>query len=384
MTTGPQLSIYNRLRFVKIVTASGMLVSMLLSLNLWGGQRWLPTCPVIEGWYVQPPYDYAFIAIEAVLLLMLLFNTPWPRLIMLFVLLLNTVLVLLDQNRLQPWFYLYNTIFLVLLFYNWRIDNSNTYHSFFIILQLCISAVYVFSGLQKLNPNFVNEAYGWFIKPLSGFVSERQMAVLVKTGRIVPYVEMFIGFGLLIKPLRFLAVPLLVITHVSILLLMGPFGNNYNSVVWPWNVAMILLVLLLFSGSTMERYYSITHLFNIPVFYVVMALFWFLPASNLWNYWDTYLSFSLYSGNNHSAKIILSDKAYSRLPYYVRHYVHEEAGLHMLYPKQWCIHELNAPLYPEKRIFNRVTAYVKVLTNGSDDDVKLVYIEKLKLFEERE
>ena len=65
---------------------------------------------------------------------------------------MNLMLVLLDQNRLQPWFYLYNCFFLVLFFYNWRIDNINNYHSFFVILRLCISAVYVYSGLQKLNP----------------------------------------------------------------------------------------------------------------------------------------------------------------------------------------------------------------------------------------
>jgi hypothetical protein len=229
----------------------------------------------------------------------------------------------------------------------------------------------------------VGDSYSWFIKPLSAFVSERQMSILLKTGSVIPYIEIFIGFGLLIKPLRFLAVPVLVITHVFILLLMGPFGNNYNSVVWPWNIAMILLVLLLFSGSTMERYYSITHLFNIPVFYLVMLLFWLLPASNLWNYWDTYLSFSLYSGNNHNAKIILSNKAYQKLPYYIRHYVFDEAGGHVLYPKLWCLHELNAPMYPEKRIFQRVNDYVKVLTNSTSEDVKLVYIEKLKMFEER-
>lgn len=381
MTSGLQLSIYNRLKLVKMVTAVGMMLSMILSYNLWGGQRWLPTCPFITGFYIQPPWDYALPAISVLLLIALLFNPPRPRLLLFFLLLINITLVLLDQNRLQPWFYIYNSIFLVLLFYNWRIDNINSYHSFFIIVQLIVASVYVFSGIQKLNPNFTTDTYAWFIKPLSRFVSERQMGVLLKTGVVIPYIEIFIGFGLLLKPLRFLAVPLLVITHVLILLLMGPFGNDYNSVVWPWNLTMIALALLLFSGSTMERYYSITHLFNIPVFYLVITFYWILPASNLWNYWDTYLSFSLYSGNNHSAKIILSDKAYDQLPYYIRSFVHTEEGDHVLYPKQWCTHELNAPLYPEKRIFENVNRRVEVLTGCSAPDVKLVYIEKRKIFE---
>ena len=336
------LTIYNRLKLVRVLTAVGMLFSMLCSLNLWGGQRWVPTCPMFDGLYIQPPYDYVFIIVEIILLLMLL-NTHHPRFIMFLILLINITFVIFDQNRLQPWFYLYNCIFLVLLFYNWRIDNINTFHSFFIILQLCISAVYVYSGLQKLNPNFVNETFTWFISPLNAYVSPRQMATLVKTGYIIPYIEIFIGLGLLIKPVRFLAVPFVIITHILILILMGPFGNNYNSVVWPWNIVMIGLVLLLFSGNTMERYYSFAHLFKIPVFYLVITLFWIMPMLNLRNYWETYLSFSLYSGNNHNAKIILTDKAYKNLPFYIRNFVYEENELHILYPKLWCLTELKSP-----------------------------------------
>ncbi len=375
------LTIYNRLKLVRVITAIGMLFSMLCSLNLWGGQRWIPTCPMFDVLYIQPPYDYVFIIAEVILLIMLL-NTNHPRFLMFLILLLNITFVLFDQNRLQPWFYLYNCIFLVLLFYNWRIDNINTYHSFFIILQLCVSAVYVYSGLQKLNPHFVSETFTWFISPLSAFVSPRQMAVLIKTGYVIPYIEIFIGIGLLIKQLRFLAVPFVIITHMLILILMGPFGNNYNSVVWPWNIVMIGLVLLLFSGNTMERYYSFTHLFKIPVFYAVLALFWILPMLNLRNYWETYLSFSLYSGNNHNAKIILTNKAYDKLPFYIRSFVYDESELHILYPKIWCLTELKSPMYPERRIYDRVTNYVKVLTNSDEQDVKLVYIEKVKIFED--
>ena len=112
-----------------------------------------------------------------------------------------------------------------------------------------------------------------------------------------------------------------------------------------------------------------------------MSLFWILPAFNLVGKWETYLSFSLYSGNNHNAKILLSDEAYSRLPYYVRHYVHYQGEQYILYPKEWCLSELKTPLYPEKRIFENVYKNVMVISQSSEIDVKLVYIEKLKLFD---
>lgn len=377
--SGLQLNIFNRLKLIKISVGIGLLLSMLCSYNLWAGQRWYPVCPLFTNFYIQPPFDYILLGLEIVLVFFLI-AADKTRLIIFLILLLNLVFVLLDQNRLQPWFFIYNSFLVVLLFYNWRIDNVNNYNSFFIILQLCFAAVYVYSGLQKFNEGFLTETYPWFIRPLKAFVSDRQMLTLNKTAYIIPYLEIFIGFGLLIKPLRFIAIPLVVALHVVILLLMGPLGNNYNVVVWPWNLIMIVLALLLFSGKTNERFFSISHLFKLPVFYLVMILFWILPAFNLIGKWETYLSFSLYSGNNHNAKILLSKKAYDRLPPYIKHFAYERENDYVLYPKEWCLTELKTPLYPEKRIFRNVSRYVQVMSNCGDEDVKLVYIEKRKLF----
>lgn len=380
MATGLQLNIFQRLKLIKISVAIGLLLSVLFSYNLWAGQRWYPVCPVFSNWYISPPYDYVLLALEIILLLLLILVDK-PRLLIFLILVLNLAFCCLDQNRLQPWFFVYNSFLLVLFFYNWRIDNVNNYNSFFIILQLCFSAVYVYSGIQKMNPGFFNDTYPWFIKPLEKFVSSRQMITLNKTGYVIPLIEIFIGIGLLIKSLRFIAIPLVILLHVIILLLMGPFGNDYNAVVWPWNVMMIILALLLFSGRTNERFFSISHLFKLPVFYLIMILFWVLPAFNLAGKWETYLSFSLYSGNNHNGKILLSDSAYMKLPYYLKHFTYYKGGQYILYPKEWCLTELKTPLYPEKRVFERVTEHVKVLSNSGNEDVKLVYIEKLKLFD---
>jgi len=377
---GLQLKIFTRLKLIKSVLALGLLFSILFSHNLWAGQRWFPTCAFIEGFYIGPPYDYVLLGVEIVLLLLLLI-APQTRLYIFLILVLHTFWILLDQNRLQPWFFIYTAMLLVLFFYNWRIDNVNNYYSFFIILQLCLAAVYVYSGLQKLNPGFIEETYPWFIKPLKVIFSERQMIALNKTGYFIPFYEIALGILLLIKPIRYIAIPMAICLHLAIIFLMGPFGNNYNSVVWPWNIVMILLVLLLFSGKTTERYFAISHLFQVPVFYVIIIVFWVMPAFNLFNRWETYLSFSLYSGNNHNGKIILNDKAYEKLPFYIKHYVYDESDLHMLYPKSWCINELNAPMYPERRIFEKVTEYVRVLTATNPEDVKLVYIEKQKIFD---
>src|SRR5882757_5044752 len=146
MATGLQLNIFHRLKLIKISVAVGLLLSMLCSYNLWGGQRWFPVCLVFDGFSISLSYDYILLGLEMILVFFLV-TVSKPRLVIFLILVLNLVYVLLDQNRLQPWFFIYNSFLVVLLFYNWRIDNINNYNSFFIILQLCFAAIYVYSGL---------------------------------------------------------------------------------------------------------------------------------------------------------------------------------------------------------------------------------------------
>lgn len=363
-----------------MVVALGLLFSVLSSYNLWAGQRWFPVFPLIDGFTIPYVYGYLLMGIEVVLLVLLLIGSG-TRTVIFFILALNLLFILLDQNRLQSWFIIYNSFLLVLFFYNWRIDNVNNYNSFFIILQLCFSAVYVFSGIQKINPTFINETYPLFIKSLGAFFSERQMTVLYKTGYVIPVYEILLGFVLLIKHFRFIAIPMVLILHVSIVVLGGVLGSSSNAAVWPWNLAMICFALLLFSGKTTERYFSPSHLFKMPVFYFIMTLFWVLPVFSLFNKQETYLSFSQYSNSNLQSKIILNEHAYANLPLYIRHFVEKERNEYVLLPDEWCLKELNAPVYPERRILEGVKEYVINLTGSSGNDVKLVYIEKQKLFE---
>ena len=40
--------------------------------------------------------------------------------------------------------------------------------------------------------------------------------------------------------------------HLFILIAIGPLGRNFNVVVWPWNLAMIAFLLILFFRRTDE------------------------------------------------------------------------------------------------------------------------------------
>src|SRR5579871_102297 len=99
-----ELNIFDRLKILRVITVIGLLFSILCSYPLWFGQRWAPCIP-FQSWASIPvPYDGSLFFLEVVLIL-LSFYAPRPRLVMFLIFLLNMIYVLLDLTRLQSWFY---------------------------------------------------------------------------------------------------------------------------------------------------------------------------------------------------------------------------------------------------------------------------------------
>ncbi len=372
------MRITQRLDLLKLVVLIGLLFSVLLSINLWAGQRWFPKVPLfnfVTG--LKAPFDYFNVVVLIILISLTFFSHKKLHqfLLVMFCLYLCTE----DQCRLQPWFYCYVLILFVLLFYKKRVDEPNNYISVFLSLQILVALIYVFSGLQKFNNQFVNDTFVWMLTPIKNNVSQRQFDTIIKFGNLVPYIELFIGFGLLIKPLRYIALPLIVTMHFLILIFIGPFGNSYNFVVWPWNIIMILLNLILFANVEKERFFDVSILFKGACFYIVITLTLIFPMFSFNNKYDSYLSNSLYSGNTHNATLILSDKALKKLPYYLHQFVLKNTNYNILYIKQWAINELKVPCVPEYRIFKNVQKRIIFLTNTNSNEVKLVFTERQKL-----
>lgn len=373
------MRITQRLQLIKLTVLAGLFVSVLLSLNLWAGQRWFPKVPVFEGFSgLTAPYDFIDVAVLFCLLFVCFFSRSRKPVWCL--LLFCLYLCFEDQNRLQPWFFNYLFILCILQFYKQRVDEPNNFISVFMCLQVLVALIYIFSGLQKFNAFFATDTFPWMIDPLKNVLNAKQVALLSKSGKLIPWIELFTGIGLLVKPLRFIALPLVIIMHVFILMMLGPMGRSFNYVIWPWNIVMILLCLLLYSNVKQERFFDISFLFKHVSFYLVMLVMLVLPVFSFSNKYDSYLSSSLYSGNTHGCKLILSDKAYRKLPLYIRAYVVKNSDYNLLYIKQWAMAELNTPCVPEYRIFEKVQERVILLTRTSPEDVKMDFKERQKLF----
>lgn len=372
------MRLIHRLHFIKLITLLGLLASVLLSSNLWGGMRYFPKVSVFQDYQtLLAPFDYAYLILLVCLIIISIFSQS--KIPLLLIVLFSIFLCIDDQNRLQPWFFDYTLILFVLFFFKQRVDEPNNYTSIFITIQILVASIYIFSGLQKLNSHFVDETLTWIIKPLQDSISERQNHLILKLGHAIPYIESIIGIGLLIKPLRYIMVPLVVMMHVIILIFIGPLGNDYNAVVWPWNIVMIILNLLLFGNVKAERFFDATYLFKNIYFYTIVVLMLVLPIFSFKNKYDSYLSSSLYSGNTNNCVLILSDKAYKKLPYYIKNFVTRDTDYNILYIKKWAQTELSVPCVPEYRIFKSIQNYVIEITNTDAQNVKLKFTEREKI-----
>jgi hypothetical protein len=187
---------------------------------------------------------------------------------------------------------------------------------------------------------------------------------------VIPFVETTVGAALLINPVRTVGVVLAVAMHLFILVCIGPFGQNWNTVVWPWNLAMIALVVILFGDA--RRLEPGRLLWGPPraVFpKVVLLLFGVMPLLSFVGRWDLYLSSALYSDNTPKASLEFGGEFYRSLPEKVRDATTpwDPPDRHALDLSKWSMAELNVPAYPAERVFRGVGREVARRTSTQPD-----------------
>jgi len=357
MIEGLQIAIPQRMAMVRIILVFSLIASVLVSFSLWGGQRYFPLTPLTNAPSILPPYDYILpgIAVFSWLCSLVLRK---HRLFLFLSLTLSVWMCLNDYTRLQPWFYMYNAMLVVFILYNGRVDDPNKYTSFFIILQIILASNYFFTGFHRLHSSYIQTEFVQIISPLHHFVSERQFTLFVKLGASLPYVLLFIGVGLMISPVRYLAITLAVLMHVALLFLLFPSARQTNYALWLTNASYPLMVLFLFSGKTKQRYYSPAFLFQKPLFYIVLIAFVVMPFFSAAGYWPRFMSSDFRNGRRDDVIIVVNPDLYRHLSLYERHFYTPLGSLYRLEHLTWCREELNAEFLPDKRIYESIQFYL--------------------------
>jgi hypothetical protein len=109
-----------------------------------------------------------------------------------------------------------------------------------------------------------------------------------------------------------------------------------------------------------------------------------LPFISFANWWDTYLSAALYSGNLTEAVICLNDRGRGSLPEGLKTYlVHTADDTNVISIQRWAIEDLNVTPFPETRVYKRIARDVCSRLDNPVDLVLLVHEQRL-LFSEPE
>ena len=343
---------------VRTTVCLGLIAGLLLSPKLWTSDRDYPLTPVLD---LLPPVSYPLdLALFAAMLLLLavIAIVPRPAWWTAAFVVLAFALAAGDQSRWQPWFYQY-AFMLITLGFAPRDPALN-------ICRLILVSIYFWSGVQKLNPGFQQQTFHWLLAPLTASTRFDWL------GNAIPVMEALIAVGLLLARSRKAAVIAALAMHALILFSVGPLGHNHNSVVWPWNLAMAALVVLLFWRAEFDLRDLVPRTF---LHAAICLLFAVLPALSFFDFWDSYLSFALYSGNQRKAIIYLADEVAARLPDRVRQNVDEyesEAKVDTLDIEDWSYDELNVPDYAEIRVLKNVGRHVCSVLDNSPRIVLMV------------
>lgn len=329
-----------RARLLREVLGMSLLAEMAFCPRLWSTNRPFPTIPALP--FLPDLPASLTLGLTGLLVLSVLASFARPRFCW-GVLLSGTALVLFDVDRLQPW------LFQALLLFT-ALGASAEDRRTLAAARFIIVATYVWSGLQKANLAFGTDVFPSLLHPL-------RLGALAPAWPIGPIFETSVGLLLFVPRTRGWGIAFAAALHAFLLIALGPLGMNFNSVVWPWNLGMPLLVFVAFFRD------------DAPIFPLAGASPWgkalillagALPTLNFAGLWDDNLSFSLYSGKPRQAFVLLTEAGARRLPPLVQPYVRRgrrRIGLDLF---DWPMRAMNVPAYPELRVYRAVAEWLKV------------------------
>lgn len=282
------------------ILSLAFLAQMLLSLNLWFPfNRSYPTVPLVYF------LDFKLGSVITGLLsgcflgsfVYAGFSLKWRKQALGIGLFCLSLLILEDINRFQAWVYIYMALLGVLTWNSWLKQN----HKSFISLQFIMAMVYFWTGAQKLNIQFVSDVYPWLVKV---FEATKWLSEYQTLGYGVGLFEILIGVLLLIPKTQKSGVLLGIFLHFGILALL--IKDNWNTVVYPWNVAMIALLFTLFWKKEATETTPSEHKKVRPNLFIV-ALFGILPFFDFFQLVPHCLALGMYSGTSMECDLIIHD-----------------------------------------------------------------------------
>lgn len=338
------LSDENRKKWLLIISVAGLLASLLMTENAWSTSRMYSLSPIIPGVSLPAIFHTNLFIVVLCALFGSIVNSQLRSKLVTLGLLSLFVLVLLDITRLQPWVFHYSAI---LLLFSILIPRRYVTTPYLLdAARIVVGGIYFWSGVQKFNIRFFTEIFPWFTEKLWTPFGDTGVTIAITIGLFIPFIEALFAIGFFTK--RFRTISLIGATSMIIIVLacLGPWGQDWNSSVWPWNFGIYGMAVLLFLGLQTNLSEFVKRQRHNLVAWGAFFIFWLMPLGNTVGLVDHYLSWSLYSGRVPEATL-----------------VGDQLTLESLSPKaedgklkfaRWTQTDLNMVPYPQERVFINV------------------------------
>lgn len=363
-----------QLILIKWIVVCGLLAALCISPRLFLHHPFLGPIPV-ASWIpvLPPPVDMLVLIVILGLLLPIPFLRNPRRMIIMWCVLFFARCAW-DRITWQPYYFQYLFMLISLAFVDWQ-DNPAGHVRRLAVLnanRLIVACIYFWSGFSKLN-------YGDMIdKPrqeLEGIVDASWIPFLSVLWWLIPCIEMGFACGLLTRRFRGMSIWAGIGMHLLILVIYGPLGKVYNPVIWPWNVAMICFLILLFHGNKETSSRQIIWGKQFALHQVIFILFAVCPLLSYAGWWSDYLSFRLYSRLYCHGAMLMRQSVIDTLPDSIRSHVKEtkiRGADGVLHITTWAERQLNAFPPTDEPVIKYIAGKICTLSKEPGDMALLI------------
>lgn len=282
-------------------------------------------------------------------------------------------LALLNQQRLQPWHWL----FILVMTQTLVLPSAERIR----LYRLTVASIYLFAAVSRLGSGVSGGMNRQVVTMMLGAVGAeqilRQESILFAVCLTVTLGELATGFLLLMPRTRGLGMIAAVLVHATLVLVLSPLGLNHHPGVLIWNVYFLMAVPVLF-GSTrkdpeVDQASSSSQRLSRQARLLAAFVFLF-PLSGLFGFADNWLSWQVYSPRPEVVRVFVRQAARDDLPADMRNFIAQPALLDDWCPvriDRWSLAVAKAPLYPEDRFQLAVAAYLMSFSKPSSIRVDL-------------
>lgn len=272
-------------------------------------QTAFPSHPLLNK-LVVPDFCILIIYFSIVLLTIKQYFQTNQKIITLYLVLI-LIYVALDLNFLMPFFLFYITIWICLLFKEFRLLSEN---NILLMMRWIVIGVYLSSSLQKFNANFEHIIYPWLIGPFRSYLNISTFNSIQNFVWFIPIWEGIVTILLLFSKTRKIALLMAIVMHVVIIILYSPLHLNYFGPLFPFNISLIFLVYNLYTDYDGNMLCDLFSIIKKPIVIILLVFSIVFPITYYFGIGHAYLCYDLYSGNYRYTTIYFDSNYLQKLP----------------------------------------------------------------------